>query len=364
LISNQILQNTVEGLSNITQKKIRILERDGRPIANYDYLEENFDPSHFTEAFVYSPAESQVIQGHQFTKVFDNGITEYVIVVQGDDNETYQIARTTAFHIQSLLVAYKERFDRDNFIKNLLMDNLLLVDIYNRAKKLQVENDVRRAVYLIEVDADKDAAALEVIRNIFPAKQKDFVTSIDESTIVLVKELRDRDTTVDIERYAYIVNDTLAAEAMKRGQVAIGTVVTDLKFVSASYKEAKMALEVGKIFETDKNIVNYNNLGIGRLIYQLPLSICRMFLSEILDNSTMDSFDDELLTTVNKFFENHLNVSETSRQLYIHRNTLVYRLDKLQKITGLDLRNFEDAILFQITLMVSKYLAYKERHML
>ena len=361
MLSNQILQNTIKGLCDITKKEIRVVERDGRVIAGEQYIMSGFDLSQAAEAFIYSQAETQTMQGYQFFKVFDNGIAEYVVIMRGDDEETYQIGRIVAFQIQSLLVAYKERFDRDNFIKNLLMDNLLLVDIYNRAKKLQVENNVRRVVYLIEVELDKDMTALEIVRNIFPAKHKDFVTTVDEHHIVLVKELRDKDRMEDINQYAHIISDTLAAEAMSRGQVAIGTVVSDLKHVSASYKESKMALEVGKIFETDRSIINYENLGIGRLVYQLPLSMCRMFIDEVLQGTTMDSFDDETLATVNKFFENHLNVSETSRQLYIHRNTLVYRLDKLQKLTGLDLRNFEDALLFKVTLMVSKYLMYKER---
>ena len=363
MLSSQILQNTIEGLCGITRRDIRVVERDGRPVAGERKEVDGFDPATAAEAFVYSLAETQMLQGYHYFKVFDNGIAEYVVIIKGDDEDTYQVGRMIAFHIQTLLVAYKERFDRDNFIKNLLMDNLLLVDVYNRAKKLQIENDVRRAVFLIELDMDKDMTALEVVRNIFPAKQKDFVTAVDEQNIVLVKELREKDKSEDIERYAHTISDTLAAEAMSQGRVAIGTAVTDLKHVSASYKEAKMAMEVGKIFDTEKAIINYESLGIGRLVYQLPLSICRMFLNEILKGTNVDHFDDETLITVNKFFENHLNVSETSRQLYIHRNTLVYRLDKLQKMTGLDLRNFEDAIIFKITLMVSKYLVYKERYM-
>jgi len=362
VLSSQVLQNVIEGLSCITRKNIRVVERDGRPLIGEHQEEDGFDPAKAAEAFVYSLAETQMLQGYQYFKVFDSGIAEYVVILKGDDEDTYQVGRMVAFHIQSLLVAYKERFDRDNFIKNLLMDNLLLVDIYNRAKKLQIDNNIRRVVYLIELSMDKDMAALEVVRNIFPAKQKDFVTAVDEQNIVLVKELREKDKIDEIERHAHTISDTLAGEAMSRGRVAIGTVVTDLKHVSASYKEAKMALEVGKIFEADKNVISYETLGIGRLVYQLPLSICRMYLNEVLQGSSIDNFDDETLTTVNKFFENHLNVSETSRQLYIHRNTLVYRLDKLQKMTGLDLRNFEDAIIFKITLMVSKYLMHKERY--
>ena len=202
---------------------------------------------------------------------------------------------------------------------------------------------------------------VEIVRSIFPAKTKDFVTAVDEHSIILVKELREKETMDEIEKIAKMITDTLSTELNVKVYISIGTVVSDLKDVSRSYKEAKMALEVGKIFESDKYIVNYEKLGIGRLIYQLPLSLCKMFIKEVLHGLTMDDFDEETLATVNKFFENNLNVSETSRQLYIHRNTLVYRLDKLQKMTGLDLRNFDDAIIFKITLMVSKYMMYMDK---
>jgi carbohydrate diacid regulator len=295
--------------------------------------------------------------------VFDNGVPEYVVCIKGEDDEAYRIGKLTAFQIQNLIIAYKERYDRDNFIKNLLLDNLLLVDIYGRAKKLHVENAVKRAVYLIDIDIDKDLNAVEIVRDIFPSKTKDFVTAVDESSIILVKELRDKDDVAEVENIALTIYDTLSAECQARPRVAVGAVVMDLKNVSASYKEAKMALEVGKIFESDSRVISYEKLGIGRLIYQLPASLCKMFIGEVLHGISMDQFDDETLATVNKFFENNLNVSETSRQLYIHRNTLVYRLDKLQKMTGLDLRNFDDAIIFKITLMVSKYMQYTENYM-
>jgi len=258
-------------------------------------------------------------------------------------------------------VAYKERYDKDNFIKNLLLDNLLLVDIYNRAKKLHIENNVPRIVYLIETQPDKDINLKEVVRSMFPSKSKDFVTAVDERNIILVKEVREKELIEDKEKIARMIYDTLSSEAMSSISVAVGTMVEDLKDVSRSYKEAKMALEVGKIFYSEKHIISYNQLGIGRLIYQLPVPLCNMYVKEVLQGRTVEEFDEEILTTVQKFFENNLNVSETSRQLYIHRNTLVYRLDKLQKMTGLDLRNFEDAITFKITLMVSKYMNYMEK---
>ena len=362
MISNQILQSTIDGLKNIIRRELSVAEREGKIVATTEESMVN-TVIESADIFIQSPAENQLVQGYQYFKVFDNGSPEYIVMIKGEDEEAYRIGKITAFQIQNLLVAYKERFDGDNFIKNLLLDNLLLVDIYSRAKKLRIENNVPRVVFLIETEIDKEFNVVEIVRSIFPTKQKDFVTAVDEKSIILVKELKEKDSKEEIDQMSMHIYDTLSAEAMTSVYVAIGTVVNDLKNVSASYKEAKMALEVGKIFEENKKIVNYEQLGIGRLIYQLPAPLCKMFINEVLHGLSMDQFDEETLTTVNKFFENNLNVSETSRQLYIHRNTLVYRLDKLQKMTGLDLRNFDDAIIFKIMLMVSKYMHYRETFM-
>lgn len=362
MISNQILQSTIDGLKNIIRRELSVAEREGKIVATTEESMVN-TVIESADVFIQSPAENQLVQGYQYFKVFDNGSPEYIVMIKGEDEEAYRIGKITAFQIQNLLVAYKERFDGDNFIKNLLLDNLLLVDIYSRAKKLRIENNVPRVVFLIETEIDKEFNVVEIVRSIFPTKQKDFVTAVDEKSIILVKELKEKDSKEEIDQISKHIYDTLSAEAMTSVYVAIGTVVNDLKNVSASYKEAKMALEVGKIFEENKKIVNYEQLGIGRLIYQLPAPLCKMFINEVLHGLSMDQFDEETLTTVNKFFENNLNVSETSRQLYIHRNTLVYRLDKLQKMTGLDLRNFDDAIIFKIMLMVSKYMHYRETFM-
>ena len=362
MISNQILQSTIDGLKNIIRRELSVAEREGKIVATTEESMVNTVIEN-ADIFIQSPAENQLVQGYQYFKVFDNGSPEYIVMINGEDEEAYRIGKITAFQIQNLLVAYKERFDGDNFIKNLLLDNLLLVDIYSRAKKLRIENNVPRVVFLIETEIDKEFNVVEIVRSIFPTKQKDFVTAVDEKSIILVKELKEKDSKEEIDQISKHIYDTLSAEAMTSVYVAIGTVVNDLKNVSASYKEAKMALEVGKIFEENKKMVNYEQLGIGRLIYQLPAPLCKMFINEVLHGLSMDQFDEETLTTVNKFFENNLNVSETSRQLYIHRNTLVYRLDKLQKMTGLDLRNFDDAIIFKIMLMVSKYMHYRETFM-
>ena len=358
MISNQILQDTIEGIKSITRIDLGVMDTEGKMLAST--LKDVDEYEKAVLAFVDSPAESQVLQGHQFFKVFDENQLEYVILAKGETDDVYMIGKIAAFQVQNLLVAYKERFDKDNFIKNLLLDNLLLVDIYNRAKKLHIDVDARRVVFIIETQTEKDTNALETVRSLFSSKTKDFITAVDEKSIILVKEVKPGETYDDMVKTANVIVDMLNSEAMTQVHVAFGTFVNEIKEVSRSYKEAKMALDVGKIFYSSRNVIAYSKLGIGRLIYQLPIPLCKMFIKEIFEGRSPDDFDEETLVTINKFFENSLNVSETSRQLYIHRNTLVYRLDKLQKSTGLDLRIFEDAITFKIALMVVKYMKYME----
>ena len=359
MISNQVIQNTIEGFKAITRMDITVGDRDGRLVASTEEGGSEI-PASYVASVLQSPADNQTIQGNQYFRVLDNGIAEYVLVVKGDDEEAFRLGKLAAFQIQTLVMAYKEKYDRDNFIKNLLMDNLLLVDIYSRANKLQIESGLTRVVFLIETPAEAQISAMAVLRNLFPERQRDFVTAVDETSIILVKELREESRTGDLNIIAKEILDTLTAETMTDPYVAIGGIVSDLKNVSSSFKEARLAQEVGKIFETEKQIVNYRSLGIGRLVYQLPLPLCRMFMSEMLQGFSVDDIDEEMFITVTKFFENDLNVSETSRELFIHRNTLVYRLDKLEKMTKLDLRKFSDAITFKIVLMVSKFLKYRE----
>ena len=359
MISNQILQNTIEGLTGISRIDFCVLDTEGKALATT--FEDTWNYESAVLSFVESPADSQVIQGCQFFKIFDEQQLEYVLLAGGESEDVYMLGKIAAFQVQSLLVAYKERFDKDNFIKNLLLDNLLLVDIYNRAKKLHIDTEAKRVIFIIETSHEKDSVALDNVRNLLGGKSRDFVTAVDEKNIIVVKELADKAGSRELEKMAKEMMEILRAESEDdKIHIAYGTVVNDIKEVSKSYKEAKLALDVGKIFFDEKDIVAYSTLGIGRLIYQLPIPLCKMFIKEIFEGKSPDEFDEETLTTINKFFENSLNVSETSRQLYIHRNTLVYRLDKLQKSTGLDLRVFEDAITFKIALMVVKYMKYME----
>lgn len=359
MISNQILQNTIEGLKSIARVELCVMDVDGKDVAS------TMDMSSCSKSaveFASSAADSQEIQGYQYFKIYDEQQLEYILVAGGTGEDVYVIGKMVAFQIQNLLVAYKERFDKDNFIKNLLLDNLLLVDIYSRAKKLHIQTDVARVAMIIEIGNGKDNNALELTRSHFGGNNRDFITAVDENNVIVVKDLSDSDSLKEIEKSAKGLCTFLQKEGIKGVRVSYGTVIREIKEVSRSYKEAKMALDVGKIFFDDRDIVAYSELGIGRLIYQLPIPLCKMFIREIFGGKSPDDFDEETLTTIYKFFENSLNVSETSRQLFIHRNTLVYRLDKLQKSTGLDLRVFEDAITFKIALMVVKYMKYMENY--
>ena len=358
MISNQILQNTIEGLKGISRIDFCVMDTDGKSLASTFSEQSSYEEEIIS--FVNSPADSQVVQGYQFFKIFDEHQLEYILMANGGGDDVYMVGKIAVFQIQSLLVAYKERFDKDNFIKNLLLDNLLLVDIYNRAKKLHIDTEVRRVIFIIETKNEKDSSALDNVRSLLGNKAKDFVTAVDEKNIIIVKEVDANDGYAELSKAAQNIYDILKNDGEEDILIAYGTVVNDIKEVSKSYKEAKLALDVGKIFFSEKSIIAYSTLGIGRLIYQLPIPLCKMFIREIFEGKSPDDFDEETLTTINKFFENNLNVSETSRQLYIHRNTLVYRLDKLQKSTGLDLRVFEDAITFKIALMVVKYMKYME----
>lgn len=361
MISSQILQNTIDELHSITRLDFSVMDIEGNEVAStapIDYVQ----PQAVVQ-FAISPADSQVVQGAHFFKIYDEKVLEYILISRGSGEDAYMIGRIAVSQIQNLIIAYKERYDKNNFIQNLILDNMLMVDIYNRAKKLHIETEVRRIVYLIETKNEKDSTAIEIVKGLFGSRTKDFITEVDEKSIILVQELKPQDTYEEVEATARMIRDMLNSEAMLNARISYGTIVNEIRQVSRSYKEAKMALDVGKIFYVEKPIIAYNTLGIGRLIYQLPIPLCQMFMKEVFTDKMPDSFDEETLTTINKFFENNLNVSETARQLYIHRNTLVYRLEKLQKSTGLDIRVFDDALTFKIAMMVVSYMKYMEQNM-
>lgn len=357
MLSNHILQKTIYTAKKVTGEDLSVYSPDGKALVSN--LEEDEKLGMLVREFCQSAAESQVAFSHAFLKIFDEKRVEYVIVTDETDM-AQSIGKMVAFQIQELSEAYREKFDKENFIKNLLLDNLLLVDIYNRAKKLSIETKRRRVVMLIRFP--KDAAYDDVgkVKDIVLLGPKDFVATINENSVIVVKDLEDDQDELYVEKRAETILAGFPEHIKSQVRISYGKIVDEIRYVSSSYKEAIMAMDVGEIFYKPRQIVSYSLLGIGRLVYQLPLPLCKMFIKEIFGEKSPDEFDSEMLTTIDKFFENSLNVSETSRQLYIHRNTLVYRLDKLEKNTGLDLRTFEDAITFKIAMMVVEYMKYME----
>ncbi len=358
MISNAILTDTLNGIKNITKTDLTLLDPEGKVVAT-TLANVNVN-NHDIQSFAESEADVQEVKGRLFLKAKEEFQEEYIIMLDADSENAMMIGKMATLQIESLLVAYREHYNRENFVKNLLLDNLLLVDIYTRAKKLHIETEARRVVFILESEQSKDFSTLEAVKDVFGQNKKDFVTAIDERSIIVIKYLEDKDGANELKAVAKSIAEAVGRDEDDELHVAYGNIVNELKDVSRSYKEARMALDIGKIFFGDQTIIAYSQLGIGRLIYQLPIPLCKMFIKEIFGNKTPEDFESETFETINKFFENSLNVSETSRQLFVHRNTLVYRLDKLEKSTGLDLRVFDDAMTFKIALMVVQYMKYME----
>ena len=354
-MSNRLFQGVVHQMRDAIDRVIGVIDENASIIAcselskigtTGDYYSVDFGESH--DVFVRD--------GYTYKPFGPHIKADYAVFVEGTDDMASRYAQLLAISLSSIKQYYDEKYDRNNFVKNVVLDNIMPGDLFTKAKELHFNVDVTRVALLVRVVSTNDVSAYDVIQNLFPDKQKDFVFNISESDIVLIKEIKAGIDSKDLEKLARSIVDTLSSEFYTKAIVGIGTSVVGLKELARSFKEAQVALEVGKVFDTDQSIVSYDNLGIARLIYQLPTTLCETFLKEVFKTGSIDSLDHETLFTIHKFFENNLNVSETSRKLFVHRNTLVYRLEKIKKLTGLDLREFDHAIIFKIALMVKKYL--------
>lgn len=354
-MSNRLFQTVIHQMRDAINRVIGVMDETATIIACSELTRIGF----CNDIFSIDHIESQdvfVRDGYAY-KIFSvTSGSEYAVFVEGIDETAVKYAKILAIALSNIKQYYDEKYDRNNFVKNVILDNILPGDIYIKARELRFKIDAKRVVFLIRTLRNNDVSTFDVVQNIFPNKQKDFVFSISGTDMVLIKEIREEIKSSDLEKLASSIVDTLFSELSIRSFVGIGIPVKNVKDLARSFKEAQVALEVGKVFDTEKVIISYNNLGIARLIYQLPTTLCKTFLKEVFQKESIDSLDQETLFTIQKFFENNLNVSETSRKLFVHRNTLVYRLEKIKKITGLDLRDFDDAIIFKISLMVRKYL--------
>ena len=361
MMSNSVFQSVMVQLKDVTDREFGVIDAEGFVVSSTDLT---LQGERWPDAVgrIADSTDGCLFYRERYFRSLVNGNNafEYAVFCTGEDEQAKTYCNLAYISLSEAKAFYEEKHDRGTFVKNIIMDNILPGDIYLRAKELHFSTESPRAVFLVRQVGHTDVGTLDVVTNLFPDRLQDFVLSINETDVAVVKQINGSTTEEDLERMAKKIEDTLRKELFVRTVIGIGTISEHLRSLADSYKEAQTAIEVGKVFDTEKSIINYENLGIGRLIYQLPTTLCEIFLSEVFKKNTIESLDQETLFTINKFFENNLNVSETSRKLFVHRNTLVYRLEKIKKLTGLDLRLFDHAIVFKVALMVRKYLSSRE----
>ena len=361
-MSGRIFQGVIVQMKEATDRLLGIIDSEGTVVACNELRLVGSRQDGVVAAIAEAGEQTILFDGKTYRLMNGwNPNFDYAVFVDGVDESARAISVMAAIAFQEAKIYYDEKYDKSTYIKNIISDNTLLVDLYSRAKELHIDVNATRGVLLIRQSEKVDAATVEVLQNLFPDRQKDFIFGVNETDVVLIKELSPGMDSRDLNKFATQIENMLTTELYIKAVIGIGSISRHLRELAERYKEAQVAIEVGKVFEDDKMIIHYDNLGIGRIIYQLPNTLCEMFLSEIFKKSPIDSLDQETLDTINRFFENNLNVSETSRKLFVHRNTLVYRLEKIKKLTGLDLREFDDAIVFKVALMVRKYLASQEK---
>ena len=356
-MSSRIFQSVIVQMKDATDRCMGVIDAEGFVVASSELslIGSRLEDVH---SIVGDIPDQVFTSGNRTYKLLGglNSHFDYVVFVDGRDTVARSVCILASVAFNEAKTNYEEKHNKATFVKNIISDNILPGDVYVRAKELHFVADVPRGVLLIRQLEKTDVTAVELVQNMFPDKQKDFVLSISETDIVFIKELSSSYETKELSDIAASIEETINSELLVKTVIGIGTPARHLRELADRYKEAQVAIEVGKVFDTEKSIINYENLGIGRIIYQLPNTLCEMFLSEVFKKNPIESLDQETLYTINKFFENNLNVSETSRKLFVHRNTLVYRLEKIKKLTGLDLREFDHAIVFKVALMVKKYL--------
>ena len=364
-MSSRVFQSVIMQMKEATDRTIGVIDTDGIVVSCSDTSligEKWTDP---VIRLSSAPDSLVVVDRKTFKPLISwSAYFDYAVFTEGDDEAAKSVCIMASVALNSAKTHYEEKHDKGTFVKNIITDNILPGDVYIRAKELHFATDVRRAVFLVRQIGHADVSALDLIQNMFTDKQQDFVLSINETDIAIIKQISNNADDSELLTIATGIEDRLLSELFVKCVIGIGTVATHLRELADSYKEAQVAIEVGKVFDTEKSIINYENLGIGRLIYQLPTTLCEIYLSEVFKKNSIDTLDQETLFTINKFFENNLNVSETSRKLFVHRNTLVYRLEKIKKLIGLDLREFDHAIVFKVALMVKKYLASRDNRII
>ena len=357
-MSNRLYQTVLHQMKDVVGRTIGIIDENGIVIACSELSKIGESKQRIREEVAYSTS-AVVYEGYTYRFINVNEKSDCICFVEGDDSHAGSMAELLAIFLGNMKSLYDEKYDKGSFIKSILLDNILPSDIYIKSNELHFSNDEHRVVFVIKFQTPSSVPPYEIVQEIIGSGDKDYVINISEQDVVVVREIASDTDAKDMEDYARNLMETTQHKYGLKATIGISSAVDNLKDLARAYKEARIAFEVGKVFDIEKPVISYENLGIGRLIYQLPTTLCEMFLSEVFKKGSLESLDHETLMTVQCFFENNLNVSETSRKLFVHRNTLVYRLEKIRKLSGLDLREFDHAVTFKVALMVKKYLSNK-----
>ena len=356
-MSSRIFQNVITQMRDNLDRTVGVVDEQGFVIAASELALIGSHMSDFHVKELDGTDRPQLMGSRYYMPlVFSGQNLEFAAFAEGNDAMARTVCALAAVAFNEAKENYEEKHNKVAFLKNIISDNILPGDVYVRAKELHFVTDEPRTVLLVRQMNNPDVSALELLQRLFPDKQHDFVININESDIVVIRGGNYADPHAEMLKSASEIENSLQEELGVKCVIGISTEANHLRELADRYKEAQVAIEVGRVFETEKNIINYESLGLGRIIYQLPTTLCEMFLNEVFKKSPIETLDEDTIDTINRFFENNLNVSETSRKLYVHRNTLVYRLEKIKKITGLDLREFDHAIVFKVAMMVKQYL--------
>ncbi len=356
-MSNRLFQTVIHQMKDVVGRTIGAIDENGIIVACSDVGKIGESRQRIKEELSFS-RDYVIVDGFTY-RFISSDKNDCIVFSEGNDKEADKITQLLAISLGGIKSLYDEKYDKGSFIKNIILDNILPNDIYDKSNELHMDNDLCHAVIVVKFQSIPEVTPFDIISELIQDKSKDYVINISEQDIVIVKEVPEDCEYETLEGEMQSILTTVMNEHSVKLLIGISSVVTKLKDLARAYKEARIALEVGKVFDIERPIMSYENLGIGRLIYQLPTTLCEIFLQEVFKKGSLESLDRETLMTVQSFFENNLNVSETSRKLFVHRNTLVYRLEKIRKLTGLDLREFDHAVTFKVALMVKKYLTGK-----
>ena len=357
-MSNKLFQTLIHQLRDSVGRTIGVIDENGIVVASSEISKIGESKQRIREELAYS-RDSIVYEGYTYRYISASHKSECIAFVEGDDSHAHRMAEMISIFLGNIKGLYDEKYDKASFVKSIILDNILPSDIYIKSNELHFNNAQCRAVIVLKFKGSAPTPPYEIVEDIIGNSDGDYIVNISEQDVVVVKAVDSKAEIGDVEEFAEGILESIFSKHGVRAVTGISTIVDNLKDLARAYKEARIALEVGKVFDIEKPVMSYENLGIGRLIYQLPTTLCEIFLGEVFKKGSLESLDRETLMTVQSFFENNLNVSETSRKLFVHRNTLVYRLEKIRKLTGLDLREFDHAVTFKVALMVKKYLSNK-----